>query len=52
MASRLATVTEEVMSINEEASYSACVVYPKTAIHLSVGRSGASWLGKHPPLFT
>ena len=35
------------------ASYSACVVYTKTIIHLSVGESGAaSWLGKYPPLFT
>ena len=29
------------------ASYSACVVYTKTIIHLSVGES--SWLGKHSP---
>ena len=35
------------------ASYSACVVYTKTIIHLSVGESGAaSRLSKYPPLFT
>ena len=32
------------------ASYSACVVYTKTIIHLNVGESGASVY--HPPLFT
>ena len=39
------------------ASYSACVVYTKTIIHLSVGESGeylpcALRLGKYPLLFT
>ena len=39
------------------ASYSACVVYTKTIIHLSVGESdginlAASRLGEYSPLFT
>ena len=41
------------------ASYSACVVYTKTIIHLSVGEKwwifiylAALWLDKYPPLFT
>ena len=37
------------------ASYSGCVVYTKTIIHLSVGESGGytspQRLGKYPPLF-
>ena len=33
------------------ASYSACVIYTETIIHLSVGESSsASRLGKYPPL--
>ena len=38
------------------ASYSACVVYTKTIIHLRVGQSdiylATSQLGEYPPLFT
>jgi len=43
MPSRLVSVTEEgIVSINKEASFSACVhvVYIKTIIHLSVSESG------------
>ena len=41
MPSRLASVTEEeLVSTNEEARFSGCVVYIKIIIHLNVSESG------------